>query len=45
MRPPNVKASWDECSHTTQALILAFDQVCDRDELHRDASLAGVDLK
>ena len=26
IRPPGVKASWDECGLETQALIVAFDQ-------------------
>lgn len=33
VRPPGVKDDWDECSVWTQAKILAYNQVRERDEM------------
>ena len=32
IRPPGVKDSWEENGVHTQALILAFDHLCEHDE-------------
>ena len=42
IRPPGVKASWDECGLETQALIVAFDQTRSYDESEWEAQLAGA---
>ena len=42
MRPPGVPESWDKCGVVTQALVLAFHQVCEHEESERDVALAGA---
>lgn len=45
VRPPGLPETWDECSGLQQAMILAFDQVAEHDQLERDAALAGATLQ
>jgi len=41
VRPPGVKAAWDDCDVITQARIIAFNQVREYDELEERKALAG----
>ena len=45
IRPPDLPDSWNEATALQQALVLAFNQVTDYDELKTDAALAGAELK
>ena len=42
IRPPGVKADWDDMGAMNQALAPAFDQVASHDEDKRDVLLAGA---
>lgn len=44
IRPPGVKASWEDHATEMQALILAFDQVASHDESEWESSLAGAKM-
>jgi len=37
-----VKRAWDDCATWEQAMILAFDQVCQHDEMEEKQALAGA---
>jgi hypothetical protein len=44
VRPPGVKETWDDCGVFTQAMILAFDQICSSDEKSWQTALAGAKM-
>ncbi len=42
VKPPGVKANWDDMGSMNQARLYAYNQVALHDEDQRDATLAGV---
>lgn len=42
IRPPGVQENWEDNGAFTQALILAFDQVCNYDEAEQGAASLGM---
>jgi hypothetical protein len=38
--PPSVKPSWDDCGVETQAMLLAYSQLRDHEDMELSSSLA-----
>lgn len=42
IRPPEVKASWDECNVMTHAALLSYDQIRQIEDAKWQAAMAGA---